>query len=60
MRPITAPVSAVSPASRAAILGGTGGWLDPGLDGAPAGGTDGVVAGGVDDEVSVTAMNFPL
>jgi len=34
--------------------------LDPGFDGAPAGGTDGVVAGGVDDEVSVTAMNFPL
>jgi hypothetical protein len=33
--------------------------LDPGLDGAPAGGTDGVLAGGV-DEMSVTAMNFPL
>ena len=41
--------------------------MDPGLDGAPAGGTDGALAGGVDDalaggvdEVSVTVMNFPL
>jgi len=49
----------VSPVSRAAILGGTGGWLDAGLDGTSAGGTDGVLAGGV-DEVSVIAMNFPL
>ena len=52
MRPIMAPVSAASPASRAAIFGGTAGRLDPESDGASA--------GGVDDEASVAAMTFPL
>ena len=56
MRPITAPVSAVSPVSRAAIFGGTGSRLDPGSDAAPAG----VLTGGLDDEVSVAAIISPF
>jgi len=51
MRPITAPVSTVSPASTAAIFGGTGGPLDPG--------SDGVLADELDDKMSVAAMNVP-
>src|SRR5271166_5418118 len=46
MRPITAAVSAASPASTAAIFGGTGGWSGVGPEGAIA------------DEVLVAAMIF--